>query len=128
MKRALLIFACMAIALSVQALDWKTIKANEKSMTEAQFDQFLDQHVEGKSVWWKGWVDDVERDGDSYRVKVDMDSPDTLFSVPEIWLDNVSEYTALRLKVDQKVTFSGQITDVSKSIYLSITIAKPSIR
>jgi hypothetical protein len=127
-KTMTMLIACMMVAGMVQAVDWKTIKANEKAMTEAQFKQFCDQQVKGQSVWWSGWVKDVEPSNGAYSIKVDMDPPGTLFSVPEIWLEGVSEYNAMRLKKGQKITFSGSISDVSSVIYLSLKIRNPTIQ
>jgi hypothetical protein len=128
MKTKTLLMVCIAIATAAQAIDWKTIKANEKSMTEAQFKQFCAQQVNGQSVWWTGWVKDVEPSRGAYRIKVDMDPPDTLFSVPEIYLEGVSEYNALRLNKGQKVSFSGTISRADRAIYLSIEINNPTIQ
>lgn len=95
-----------------------------ENMTDAQWSAYrreLEGHV---VVGWRGWVEDVEepRSGMS-RILVDMDSPQSLFSVQDVYLDLPSE-TAIELRRDQLIIFSGRIDSVNDflgccSIYLA---------
>ena len=87
---------------------FETIRAKMDGMTEAQFKQYA-RSLKGKEVHWSGWVEDVnETLFGTYEVWVDMDAPDEMFSVQDVTFD-VPADTALQLRRDQKIRFTGII-------------------
>ena len=97
----------------VLAPPFVVIRSNVSSMTEAQWKAYLptlkDMRVEG----WTGWVEEVNVVGSKYELWVDMDSPDALFSVQDVYFYIPSEI-ALELEKHQRITFSGRIKSVTE--------------
>jgi len=82
-------------------------------MTEAQWKAYLPT-LKGMLVEnWTGWVEEVNVVGGGYELWVDMDSPDTLFSVQDIYFP-VPNDIALELQKGEQVTFSGRIKSVTE--------------
>jgi len=119
MKKALLIIACMAFALSAQAVDFMTIRNNKEKMTSMQWEPFKKQCI-GQMVYWSGWVDEVKASGGRYKVLVDMDAPDAL-SVFDVTV-YVSESQAMSLSKDQRVSVSGRIKSIGTFLGMNITL------
>jgi len=90
------------------------IRANVQSMTEAQWKKYLDELAGYRVYKWRGWVVEVDKElSGNYEVWIDMDSPEELFSVQDVYFD-VPENIALQLAKGQQVTFSGTIKRVSE--------------
>jgi hypothetical protein len=86
-------------------------------MTEAQWKQYLPGLEGQRVVNWTGWVADVDQGlGGRYTLWVDMDSPDDLLSVQDVYIADIPEDLALSLQLDQKVTFSGTIERASELV------------
>jgi hypothetical protein len=99
--------------LAPLAPPFEEIRSSVQSMTEAQWKKYLDE-LEGQRVEnWTGWVEDVDVSGSRYELWVDMDSPDELISVQDVYFA-VPEDIALELEKDQVVMFSGQIERASE--------------
>ena len=64
----------------------------------------------GKKVTWQGWVKDVHQPWTGgYNLQVDMDLPGTV-SMPDVTIEGISEATAVMMKKDQPIRFSGEIS------------------
>jgi hypothetical protein len=114
-----MIIACMAVALSVQALDFETIRQNKEGMTDLQWKQFQQQCI-GQMVYWSGWVDEVKATGGKYKVLLDMDAPDAL-SVFDVTV-YVSDQQAMNLRKDQKVSVQGRIKSIGTFLGFNIRL------
>ena len=80
-------------------------------MTEAQWKEYA-RGLKGASVSWSGWVEDVnEKFFGGYELWVDMDAPDVIMSVQDVTF-NIPDDLALKLRKDQRVTFTGTIKSV----------------
>jgi DNA-directed RNA polymerase subunit RPC12/RpoP len=89
-----------------------TIRTNMEKMTEAQFKEYK-KTIEGSRIKWTGWIEEVEeKNSDNYKLYVDMDSPDTLLSIQDVYIDNIPKDIALKLQKDNRVTFIGDISSV----------------
>lgn len=75
--------------------------------TEARWKDYRKQ-IEGTQVIaWRGWVDEVKGDAGHRVVHIDMDPPSEL-SVAEVSFP-MADDVALGLRIDQSVTFTGEI-------------------
>lgn len=84
-----------------------------ESITDAQFKAFAKQQ-EGKLITERGYVVDVrEKMFGGYTVWIDMDAPDVSMSVQDISFD-VDEATAMNLRKDQAITFTGTIKSLMR--------------
>jgi hypothetical protein len=112
-----------AVAASVPTLvptatpDWiappfEQICKKDKSMTDVQLEEHLKQFVGKKAVDWRGWVYDVTESSSGYTVSIAMDPPGGLLWSRDIEIVGISKDQALRLKKEQKVTFSGTIRKI----------------
>jgi hypothetical protein len=124
-KTALLLTLCMAVALSVQAVEFETIRKNKESMTDLQWKQFQAQCI-GQMVYWAGWVDEVKESGGRYKVLIDMDAPDAL-SVFDVTV-YVSEQQAMSLRKDQLVSVQGRIKSIGTFLGFNILIENAVVR
>lgn len=89
------------------------IRANVEGMTEAQWKAYLPT-LKGLYVEnWTGWVEEVNVVGSKYELWVDMDSPEEMFSVQDVYFE-IPDDIALALQKDAPVTFSGQIEAVTE--------------
>lgn len=101
------------VSKPVETIEYATIKANMETMTDAQFKNFAKQQV-GKTMAERGYIEDVrEKMFGGYGVWIDMDNPSVIASVQEISFD-VDEDTALTLRKDQAVKFSGRVKSIMK--------------
>ena len=80
---------------------------NHDNMTDAQWSLYRET-LPGRRVTWQGWIDEVDEKGD---VLVDMDPPDTLFSVFDVRFD-IPVADILEYNKDEKVTFEGTVDSV----------------
>lgn len=103
------------------APSFEEIRVQHDTMTDAQWKNYRSQ-VEGTAViGWRGWIDEVGGDKGHYTVMIDMDSPDDVFSYPEVSFV-VPDDIALALQIDQPVVFSGQI-DAARDILGALDIS-----
>jgi hypothetical protein len=120
-RKSSILMLCIAIAGLVQAVEFKEIDANIKTMTTAQFDAFINPLL-GSRVYWKGWVKDVESaSGGQCKVMITMDPSDS-FSFSEVVV-YLPEYKALKLKPKEAITFNGKIEKVSKFVGATVTLS-----
>jgi len=100
------------IAVPLSSVIYTEIRNSMKSMTDAQFKAYA-RSLEGKKIRWTGYVEDVkETSSADYKLLVDMDAPEVLFSVYEVSFE-VPSLVALSLNKDQQVEFEGIISSVS---------------
>ena len=109
---------------SLDSITFGTIRDYYNNSTEARWDIYKVQQ-KGKRIEWTGWVDDVEKDmfGDYYTVNIDMDSPEDIFSIYDLTLNNISETTALKFTKLQKTKFNGIIEsmdDILGTVHVAI--------
>jgi hypothetical protein len=84
----------------------------DTSLTDAQQEKALEEHVGKKVVQWQGWVSEVREGFSDYWVLVAMEPPGGLLWVRDIRIVGVPEDRALSLNKKQKVTFSGTIRGI----------------
>ena len=123
----LAVVACCAFFSPVFAAEsFQQIRTKMGSMTDLQFKEY-GKSLKGEQVQWVGWVEEVkEKFFGGYEVWIDMDSPAEQFSVQDLAIE-VPKEIALKLKKDQKVTFTGTISSVMSvlgSCQVSLTDAK----
>jgi hypothetical protein len=95
-----------------KAPSFSEIRRKMKGMTSVQWDRYQET-LKGTAVDWTGWVDEVrETLLGKYEVWIDMDPPSEMISVYDVSF-HVSEETALRFCVDDKIRFDGRIKRVS---------------
>jgi hypothetical protein len=106
------------------------IEENMKAMAETEWDGYVDE-IEG--TWasnWIGWVEDVHKTSSGgYELRIDVDSPDVIFSGRNITFD-IADEMAAQVKKDQQITFSGRIesvTNVLGSLQIRLQDAEWSI-
>jgi hypothetical protein len=89
------------------------IEENMKAMAQAEWDGYVEK-IEG--TWasdWVGWVEDVRKTAfGGYELRIDVDSPDVIFSGRNVTFD-ISDEMASQVKKDQQITFSGRIESVT---------------
>ena len=96
-------------------LAFATIRGNMETMTEIQFEKYA-KSLKGETVVWSGWAADVERKlFGKYVCHVDMDSPDVLFTVPDVVFET-TEQVALGIVKNKRVSFRGKIKSVKNVI------------
>lgn len=96
------------------APSYEAIGRNVANMTEAQWKPYLKSLKGHQVVDWVGWVVDVDvKLSGQYVLWVDMDSPEAMFSVQDVYFP-VSDTTAMVLRKGQKISFSGRIESVSE--------------
>ena len=92
-----------------EAPSYSTIENNCAKMTDAKWNVYAETLVGKKVTNWRGTVTEVNETlfGD-YEVWIDMDNPDVLFSVQDVYLP-CSEETAFKYNKGDSITFSGVI-------------------
>ena len=102
---------------------YEEIRSKVESMTEAQWKAYLPTLEGNLVVGWVGWVVEVDVNlGGGYELWVDMDPPDTLFSVQDVYFD-IPDEIALELNLGEEVTFSGTIATASEFLGgISVTL------
>ena len=97
----------------VVAPSYWTIEENADRMTEAEWLGYVGV-IEGS--WakdWVGWIEDVRgKTFGGYELRVDMDSPEVIFSGRDVTFD-ITDEMAEQVEADQQVTFSGRIESVT---------------
>jgi hypothetical protein len=109
---------------------YKSICKKDDSMTSVQLEAYLDSFIGKKIENWHGWVYEVRESGTSYTVLIGMDPPGGLLWSRNVEIVGVEQEQALRLRKEQKVTFSGTIREVGNffgSICNPITIENATI-
>lgn len=93
-----------APTLRVSGLTYQAIQNKRDASTDVQWDTYADS-IRGVRVHWSGYVLDAKASGEIW---IDMDSPDSLLSVQEVYIEvpreDVSKYSK-----GQKITFTGTI-------------------
>jgi hypothetical protein len=95
-------------------------KITDTELTDLQRKKIIESYI-GKKVVWQGWIFDVKEENGKYICMVDMDSPDTLFSVPEFQF-TIDEDLALKLKKGQVVYVTGVIKAISSGLLFRVTL------
>ena len=95
----------------IAKLTFGEIRANKESMTDAQWDNYCKPLI-GQRVQWTGWVDEAKDKGNHGELWIDMDSPDEVLSLQDLYFD-VPKEDVLKYNKDQKVTFEGDINSIS---------------
>lgn len=83
---------------------------NNSDLTDIQQEDLAASMAGKKVVGWTGKVYDVERDGDSYKIQVDVAGG--IFFVRQVEILGVPRDVAAPLKVEQMITFDGTIKSV----------------
>jgi len=91
----------------ISPITFEEIREHRKNDTEAQWDEFQ-KPLDGLRVQWTGWVEQVEASG---RILIDMDSPDAILSVQDVYIP-IPKEDATKYNKDQKLTFDGEIKSV----------------
>lgn len=90
------------------------IRTNMNAMTDAQWEAYTPGLKGLAVVDWQGWVEDVSAENfGAYKILVDMDSPQELFSLYDVEF-HIKGALALRLRKDSAIAFSGKIKRVYK--------------
>jgi hypothetical protein len=97
----------LPLRLEWMALPFDQICGNNATLTAIQQEALATTMIGKKAVGWIGRVYNVERDGDSYKVLVDM--TDDVIAASDIELLGVSLEIAIRLNVNQVITFDGTV-------------------
>lgn len=84
-------------------------KADTNNMTDPQITAFAQQWMGQRFSGWQGFVYDVvSRSDDTYNLEIAMDERGILWT-RDIVIENIVSDLALRLNVEQPITFSGRI-------------------
>ena len=109
------------------APSFEEIRQNHETMTEAQWKMYRTEIEGTQAIVWRGWVDEVTGKPGRFKLQVDMDAPDA-FSVAEISF-LVADDVALDFKIDQEVTFTGEIDTATDFLgLLSIEMKRVTVR
>lgn len=92
------------------APSFEEICGNNATMTDIQQEDLAAKMAGKKIVGWTGKVYDVERDGDSYKVQVDI--AQGFIKSRQVEILGVTRDVAEKLNVDQVITFDGTIKSV----------------
>jgi hypothetical protein len=88
------------------------IEENMKALDRAEWDGYV-KELEG--TWannWIGWIEDIHKTtSGEYELRVDVDSPDVIFSGHNVTF-GVSDEVAQQVEKGQQITFSGRIESV----------------
>jgi hypothetical protein len=106
-----------------EADSYSTIEANCAKMTDAKWNVYAPTLVGKKVTDWSGTVTEVNETlfGD-YELWIDMDDPDVLLSVQDVYMP-CSQETAFKFDKGDSITFSGVIESVSDLLgSVSITL------
>ncbi len=95
--------------------DWMALPYNEicdtnDTLTDIQQEALAASMAGKRVIGWVGKVYDVERDGDLFKVQVEM--VDGFISARDLEIFGVSHDVAERLNVEQEITFDGTILSV----------------
>lgn len=97
-----------------------------RDLTDIQRKEAIERHI-GELVTWKGWIEDVEKNENTYRICIDMDKPEIIFSVYDLVIE-VDKSIAHRLKKDQAVYINGSIKSIDiKSGFFNVELNNPQI-
>mgnify|MGYP003996816293 CR=1 FL=1 len=96
-----------------EAPSYSTIENNCAKMTDAKWNVYAPTLVGKKVTDWSGTVTEVNETllGD-YELWIDMDDPDVLLSVQDVYMP-CSQETAFKFDKGDSITFSGVIESVS---------------
>lgn len=96
-----------------EAPSYETIAANCEAMTDAKWNIYSETLVGKKITNWSGTVTEVNETlfGD-YEIWIDMDDPDEILSVQDVYYP-CSKESALKFDKGDGITFSGVIKSVS---------------
>jgi hypothetical protein len=88
------------------------IEEHMKAMAKAEWDGYVDELEGTRANNWIGWIEDVRKTASGeYELRVDVDSPDVIFSGHNVTF-GVPDEAAQQVDKDQQITFSGRIESV----------------
>lgn len=102
------------------------ILANYREMTDAQWNAYGESLVGKRATGWEGTITEVD-EGEvvgNFTVFVRVDGAEML---EDVYID-VPESTAMALRKDQRIEFSGDITTASNAFGLTIRIDNAEIK
>jgi hypothetical protein len=83
-----------------------------EALAGADWERYVDELEGTRANNWIGWIEDVHKTtAGAYELRVDVDSPDVVFSGHNVTF-GVSDEVALQVEKDQQITFSGRIESV----------------
>ncbi|HXH29878.1 MAG TPA: hypothetical protein VNJ01_03630 [Bacteriovoracaceae bacterium] len=86
---------------------------SNSELTEVQQEAKVKKMIKKKVVGWTGIVYDVARNGDKYKVSVNMQQG--FIRTKDVVISGMSEDDAVALNVDQEISYDGTIDDISIS-------------
>lgn len=98
---------------------YPTLAAAYNGMTNVQQDRYLESLVGAEVVRWDAIVENVDESFGEYVIFADAGRP-TAGSDVAIW--GVSEDVAVSLNIGERIVFSGQITNISTFLGLTVRI------
>lgn len=115
----------VAVATPETAPLYPTIAAEYLDMTDVQQDRYLESLAGMEAVKWDGLVEDVTETLGDFTVFVDS-GRETAGHDVVLW--DVDEDTAVSLNIGDRVVFSGEVREVSDSLFgLTVTIENTTI-
>ena len=117
------VLSMVTVGVPALAEEFEAIRNSMNNMTDLQWKQQV-KRLEGQLISGNGWVVDVDKQFfGGYKVMVDMDPPEDVYSVQDIYIENVSKNIAYGLRKDQHVWFTGKIKSIHNILGVcSITI------
>ena len=110
----------------ISDLTYEGLQAERDRMTDAQWDAYREP-LKGLRVEWSGWVEEAKDQGSKGQLLIDMDSPETVFSVQDVTFD-VPKESILIYNKDQQVTFQGDIKTVTSFLdKVSVTLENAKV-
>lgn len=110
---------------AVSLVSFEDIRDNMNRMTTLTWKEYV-KALEGQHVSWTGWVVDVKEQWfGGYKILIDMDPPDTLFSVQDVYIEDLPLSHVSQFSKDDKVSFSGKITSVIDVLGVCSITIKP---
>jgi hypothetical protein len=94
----------------------KSLQDQRRDLTNVQFQDQLHSFY-GVRVRWYGWVSDVQKTSSGFKVSVDMDAPDSGWSVDDLLITAPKLPNAIELQKDQIIVFEGNITNISHNYF-----------
>lgn len=98
---------------------YPTLAAEYNRMTDVQQDRYLESLVGAEAVRWEAVVENVSESFGEYVIFADAGRP-TAGSDVAIW--GMSEDVAVSLNIGDRIVFSGQITNISTFLGLTVRI------
>lgn len=92
----------------ISAITYQEIREKREAATDAQWDEYA-KPLKGTRVQWSGWVAEVKASGEIW---IDMDPPDTLLSVQDVYI-RVPAEDATKFNLDQEIEFIGDIKSIT---------------